>query len=65
MDSATDLEVVRNVSEAGLVVDCPSAGAGLGGLSAAKERLSIVIGASVGRLSGRVGRRGSGIIRHD
>jgi hypothetical protein len=35
MDSATDLEIVRDVSRARLVVDSSGAGAGLRGLLAA------------------------------
>jgi len=58
------LEIVWNVSEAGLVVDSSGAGAGLGRFSAAEKRLSIAFGASVGRLGGRVGRRRLRIIRH-
>jgi len=63
--SVTNLEIVRNISEAWLVVDSSDAGARLGGSPAAQERLSVVFGTTVGRFGGSIGRRRLRIIRHD
>ena len=64
MGSATDLEIVRNISEAGLVVDSPGAGARLWGLLTTEKRFLVVFSAPVDRFGGRVGRRGLRIVRH-
>ena len=63
-DSATDLEIVGDISEAWLVVDPPSAGTRLRGEPTTQKRFSVVFGAPVGRFGGRVGRRRLRVVRH-